>query len=102
MEPSVYRVRLRRDDFGEARKAAGLASDYALARALGVHRSTVCRVLAGDLDPGAGFIAGAVAVFARFDRYFEVTRGPNLVLMPGVDAGRALINGHKESAARQW
>lgn len=89
MEPSVYRIKLRRAELDQARKAAGLDSDYALARAIGVNRSTVARVLAGDLQPGAAFIAGVVAVFARFDRYFEVLRGQNEVLVPGVDAGRA-------------
>lgn len=88
VEPSVYRIRLRRDELLQARKAAGLDSDYALAMAIGVNRSTVARVLAGSLQPGAAFIAGVVAVFARFDRYFEVLRGQTEVLVPGIDAGR--------------
>ncbi|MFC6091168.1 helix-turn-helix domain-containing protein [Saccharothrix lopnurensis] len=74
MEPSLYGIRLRREELCRAREAAGLRSDSALARAIGVNRSTVTRILAGDLQPGAAFIAGVVAVFARFDRYFEVVR----------------------------
>ncbi|MFT7839263.1 helix-turn-helix transcriptional regulator [Saccharothrix sp. BKS2] len=88
MEPSLYRIRLCKEELYRARKAAGLRSDYALARAIGVNRSTVTRILAGDLQPGAAFIAGVVAVFARFDRYFEVVRGETEVVVPGIGSGR--------------
>ncbi|MFT7836952.1 helix-turn-helix transcriptional regulator [Saccharothrix sp. BKS2] len=88
MEPSVYRIRLRRDELDRACEAAGLNSAYALARVIGMNRSTVTRILAGDLQPGAAFIAGVVAVFARFDRYFEVVRGETEVVVPGIDSGR--------------
>ncbi|GAA1307465.1 hypothetical protein GCM10009634_70540 [Saccharothrix xinjiangensis] len=89
MEPSLYSIRLRKEELDQARKAAGLRSDYALARAIGVIRSTVTRVFAGELQPSGAFIAGVVAVFARFDRYFEVVRGQTEVVVPGVDSGRA-------------
>lgn len=93
MEPSLYGIRLRKEELDQACKAAGLKSDYAVARAIGVNRSTVTRVFAGDLQPGSAFIAGVVAVFARFDRYFEVVRGETEVVVPGIDSGKALQKG---------
>ncbi|WP_322746679.1 transcriptional regulator [Saccharothrix syringae] len=53
---------------------ANFRSDYALARAMGLNRSTVTRVVAGVLQPGPAFIAGALTVLAplRFEDLFEV------------------------------
>ncbi|GAA3847038.1 hypothetical protein GCM10022243_11420 [Saccharothrix violaceirubra] len=62
-----YTVRLRSGDFTKAATLAGLRSDYARSKAMGVNRSTVTRVLAGELRPGAAFIAGALAALHPMD-----------------------------------
>ncbi|GAA3883304.1 hypothetical protein GCM10022243_55000 [Saccharothrix violaceirubra] len=62
-----YTVRLRSGDFTKAATLAGLRSDYARSKAMGVHRSTVTRVLAGELRPGAAFIAGALTALHPLD-----------------------------------
>lgn len=69
-----YTVRLRVDRFDLATRVAGLESDYEIADALGVHRSTVGRVLADELRPGPVFIAGALSAFKTmsFTDLFEV------------------------------
>lgn len=68
-----YTVRLRASEFLDAARRARFTSDYALARAMGVNRSTVTRVLKGDLQPGPAFIAGAVtALSADFAHLFEI------------------------------
>lgn len=73
---SQYTVRLRVAEFQRAARRSALTSDYALAPAMGVNRSTISRVLTGELRPGAAFIAGALAAFApievRFEDLFEV------------------------------
>ncbi|MGM1063667.1 hypothetical protein [Saccharothrix sp. Mg75] len=70
-----YAVRLRSRMFAKAARLAGFHSDYALARAMRVDRSTVSRVVHGALRPGPAFIAGALVVLApmRFDDLFEIT-----------------------------
>lgn len=55
-----YTIKLRRGVFTKAARLAGFRSDYALAKAMGVNRSTVARVMAGHLQPGPTFIAGAL------------------------------------------
>ena len=72
--PSKYSIRLRRDVFGKAVALAGFRSDYALAQAMGINRSTVSRVRDGGLSPGSGFIGGALTVLApmTFEDLFEV------------------------------
>ncbi|MGM1061744.1 transcriptional regulator [Saccharothrix sp. Mg75] len=67
-------ITLRTDTFTKAVRLAGYRSDYALAEAMGVNRSTISRVVSGALRPGSGFIAGALAVLApmQFDDLFEV------------------------------
>ncbi|MCC8244239.1 transcriptional regulator [Saccharothrix luteola] len=55
-----HTIKLRRDVFTKAARLAGFRSDYALAKAMEINRSTVARVLAGDLQPGLAFIAGAL------------------------------------------
>ncbi|GAA1292148.1 bifunctional DNA primase/polymerase [Saccharothrix xinjiangensis] len=69
-----HTVRLRSRRFGSAAKLAGFHSDYALAKAMGVNRSTVSRVMHGALQPGPAFIAGALVVLVpmQFDDLFEV------------------------------
>ncbi|MFD1148884.1 transcriptional regulator [Saccharothrix hoggarensis] len=69
-----YAVRLRADAFGRAVALAGFRSEYALAKVMGVNRSTVKRVRAGEQLPGAGFIGGALKALAplAFEDLFEV------------------------------
>lgn len=71
-------MRLRFEAFGKAALLAGFASDYALAHAMRVNRSTVKRVRAGELQPGPVFIAGALTALApmAFEDLFEVVRLP--------------------------
>jgi hypothetical protein len=69
-----FTVRLRRDAFAKIARLAGFPSDYALAKRMQVNRSTVARVLAGDLQPGPAFIGGALIALApmSFEDIFEV------------------------------
>ncbi|MFC6089693.1 transcriptional regulator [Saccharothrix lopnurensis] len=55
-----HTIRLRAELFTKAMRLAGFRSDYALARAMDLNRSTVTRVLTGQLNPGPAFIAGAL------------------------------------------
>ncbi|MEV0678953.1 transcriptional regulator [Actinosynnema sp. NPDC050436] len=55
-----YTIRLRADAFARAVQLAGFRSDYGLAKAMEVNRSTVARVLSGLLQPGPAFIGGAL------------------------------------------
>ncbi|OZM74024.1 transcriptional regulator [Amycolatopsis antarctica] len=56
-------LRPKPDQFRKACELHGIPSDSALARAMDIHRTTVARVLAGDLVPGGAFIAGALYAF---------------------------------------
>ncbi|MEU6148477.1 hypothetical protein ABZ816_00600 [Actinosynnema sp. NPDC047251] len=69
-----HTIRLRTDMFARAAKLAGFRSDYGLAKAMDVNRSTVARVGSGELQPGPAFIGGALVALApmRFDDLFEV------------------------------
>ncbi|MFD7652872.1 helix-turn-helix domain-containing protein [Actinosynnema sp. NPDC059797] len=70
-----YTIRLRTCEFVQAARLARLHSDYALARRMEVNRSTVTRVLKGDLQPGPAFVGGALAALGKqFDDLFEVVR----------------------------
>ncbi|WP_367132638.1 AMED_5909 family protein [Saccharothrix sp. HUAS TT1] len=60
-------IRLREDMFAKAMRLAAFRSDYALAKAMGLHRSTLKRVRAGELRPGGRFISGALKALAPFD-----------------------------------
>ncbi|XVS65787.1 AMED_5909 family protein [Actinosynnema sp. CA-299493] len=62
-----HEIRLRDDMFAKAMRLAGFQSDYAVAKAMGLHRSTVKRARAGELRPGARFISGALTALAPFD-----------------------------------
>ncbi|ACU39976.1 transcriptional regulator [Actinosynnema pretiosum subsp. pretiosum] len=70
-------IKLRDEAFAKAARLAGYGSDYALAKAMDVNRSTVTRVLSGDLQPGPAFIGGALVALApmQFHDLFEVVRG---------------------------
>jgi hypothetical protein len=69
-------VRLRIDVCAKAARLAGFRSDYALAKGMEINRSTVARVLSGDLNPGPAFIAGALTALTpmQFDDLFEIVR----------------------------
>lgn len=69
-----YNVKLRDDAFTKAVRLAGFRSDYALAKAMGLNRSTVKRARDGELRPGARFISGALKALApfEFEDLFEV------------------------------
>ncbi|MGM1058468.1 transcriptional regulator [Saccharothrix sp. Mg75] len=71
-------VKLRVFAFTAAAKAAGYRSDYALAHAMHVHRSTISRVVSGQLIPGPAFIAAALTLLspANFEDLFEIITGP--------------------------
>ncbi|MFT7841811.1 helix-turn-helix transcriptional regulator [Saccharothrix sp. BKS2] len=70
-----YTIRLRACAFVQAARSARLHSDYALAREMDVNRSTVTRVLKGELQPGPAFVGGALAALGKqFDDLFEVVR----------------------------
>ncbi|MEU5695455.1 transcriptional regulator [Actinosynnema sp. NPDC020468] len=60
--------------FTKAARLAGFTSDYALAKAMDLNRSTVARVKSGELLPGPVFIGGALTALApmQFDDLFEV------------------------------
>lgn len=70
-----YTIQLRKEKFHAASKLAGFISDYALAKAMDVNRSTVSRVTGGDLQPGPAFVGGALTALAplKFEDLFAVT-----------------------------
>jgi transcriptional regulator with XRE-family HTH domain len=69
-----HEIKIRDTGFAAARTAAGYSSDYSLAKAMGVSRSTVVRALRGSIKPGGQFIAGALMALdtATFEELFEV------------------------------
>ena len=71
---SKYAVFLRTESFRRAMALAGFRSEYALSKAMGLNRSSVKRVRAGESMPGPGFIAGALKALApmAFEDLFEV------------------------------
>lgn len=73
-----HTVQLRTEYFAKAVVLAGYSSDYALAKAMGVNRSTVFRVREGTLQPGAVFIGSALTALApmTFEDLFEVVPQP--------------------------
>lgn len=69
----AHTVKLRTTAFVQAARTARLHSDYALAQAMGVNRSTVTRIIKGDLQPGPVFIASALKALDKdFDELFEI------------------------------
>lgn len=69
-----HTIKLRRDVFTKAARLAGFESDYSLAKAMDVNRSTVARVLSGELQPGPAFIAGALLALTpmQFHDLFDI------------------------------
>lgn len=60
-------LRLRAQQLAKYRKLAGITTDDALARRMGVDPATVSRVLRGKQEPGSKFIAALVAAFPGMD-----------------------------------
>jgi hypothetical protein len=69
-----HTIKLRKGTFAKAVRLAGFRSDYALAKAMDVNRSTVARVVSGQLQPGPAFIGGALTALTpmQFDDLFEI------------------------------
>ncbi|MBB5802893.1 hypothetical protein F4560_002661 [Saccharothrix ecbatanensis] len=84
-----FTVHLRAGLFSRAVTLAGFESDYALARAMEVNRSTVARVRQGELQPGPAFIGGALTALApmQFADLFAVERIGDREAGVSVDAG---------------
>ncbi|MFD7655066.1 transcriptional regulator [Actinosynnema sp. NPDC059797] len=76
--PVAHTVKLRVEAFEKAARLAGYQSGYSLARAMGVNRSTVMRMLKGSIQPGPVFIGSALAALApmEFGDLFEVVEFP--------------------------
>lgn len=69
-------VALRVGPLVKYRRKSGLSDDGKLAKAMRMHRITVSRVVSGEMQPGAKFIAGALTAFPdlKFEDLFEVTQ----------------------------
>lgn len=81
----AYTVRLRKDKFVAAALSFGYLSVYSMAKAMKVQRSTVKRVLDGELQPGSVFIASALTAFdVEFDQVFEVVKDTGDSQDPGL------------------
>ena len=67
-------LRIDNEAFREACEQAGLDSNKAIARRMGIDTSTLSRVTSGKQTPGPKFIAGAVRAFGtlRFPEVFKV------------------------------
>lgn len=72
--PKSGPIRIRTDALSQRRAAAGLHSNYALARAMGVQHTTVDRVLSGRIAPGPVVIAGLLRALpgTRFEDLFAI------------------------------
>lgn len=73
------RITLHRDTLAKYRRIAGLQSDAAFAKRIGVNRSQVGRVISGESRIGAKFIAGCLEVFGveNFADLFSVEPDDN-------------------------
>jgi len=67
-------IGLRVAEFRRRAKQEGLVSDSDIAARIGLHRTTVMRLLSKQTAPGYGFIAAVLAAFpeTRFEDVFEV------------------------------
>lgn len=72
-------IRLKTREFQMFCRLAGLKTDDAKAKAIGVTPATVSRVLRGKTAPGVPFIAGTLTAFAEYEvsfaDLFEVETG---------------------------
>jgi len=67
--PTRATVRLRIAQFRRYAEARGLSTDIEIAERTGLARTTVFRLLRGDVDPGERIIAAFLVAFP--DRHFE-------------------------------
>ena len=69
-----FTVKLRVRKFTKAALLAGFSSSYGLAKQMGIHRTTLKRVIEGVVRPGSAFIGGALFALRpmRFEDLFEV------------------------------
>lgn len=65
-------VRIRRDVLRDRRNQAGMTSNRALAERMGVDQSTLQRVIGGQAEPSARFIASVLRALpgTRFEDLF--------------------------------
>ncbi len=87
-------VKVSVEAFRTAAKEMGYPSDYRLAKDMEIARSTLQRVLTGELQPGPGFIAGALTALPHkgFDDLFvivSVYRSPICRPQPAREGRRA-------------
>lgn len=64
---STATLRLRADQLAKYRTLAGIKTDDALAKRMGVDPATVSRVLRGKQEPGGKFIGALVGAFPGLD-----------------------------------
>lgn len=72
-------IEVRTDKLTDLRQLLGLDSDADLARRMGIHQSSLIRVVTGDSKPGIPFVAGLLSVFGGahwFERLFVVIPTP--------------------------
>ncbi|RKT85634.1 hypothetical protein SAMN05421805_12763 [Saccharopolyspora antimicrobica] len=67
-------IQIRSDALKRHRIAAGLTSNYALARAMGLEQSTLSRTLGTGRAPSSLFVAGLLRALqpATFEELFEL------------------------------
>jgi transcriptional regulator with XRE-family HTH domain len=63
----VAKLRLRAEQLAKYRRLAGIETDDALAKRMGVDPGNLSRVLRGRQSPGPKFIAALVAAFPGMD-----------------------------------
>lgn len=66
-------MQTRNDELAKRCKEAGIKNDYDLAHRVGVHVTTIRRLLAHQVEPSARFISGLLKALpgAKFDDLFE-------------------------------
>lgn len=71
---ATHTISMRRDVVAALRETRDLEDDSKLAAAMGVHPSTVSRVMSGKSQPGPAFQAGlCIALGAKLDHLFRVS-----------------------------
>jgi len=67
-------VRLRTDQFRRFTESQGLTTNGQIAGRTGLERTTVFRLMEGEIDPGERIIATVLAAFPdrRFEDFFEI------------------------------
>jgi hypothetical protein len=65
--PMAHTVRVKSGMIEKAMSLSGHRSEYSMAKAMGINRSTLARVRSGQLQPGPSFIAGALIALSPFE-----------------------------------